>query len=254
MDTDTLAQHLTREYGLLHAAVTAVDPATPVPSCPGWTVADLASHVAMTYLHKVECIRLNANPDPWPPEPSGEPADRELERAWAALTEAFTTYAPGDPAKTPFDPDQTVGWLVRYMALETVIHRVDGELAVGSVTPIPEDLALDGIDELLAIFVGYGSTRFPEEFAAHIEAGAGDRLRVVAQTADGPRAWLATMTGAGVTVVADGADAAAEVTVTGEADAVLRWVWNRAAPGEVTVAGDPAATERWHALLVAATQ
>lgn len=254
MNTETLLQHLTREYGLLHAAVDAVDPQTPVPSCPGWTVADLARHVAMVYLHKVECIRLGAYPDPWPPEPSGEPAVRDLERAWTALTEAFATHAPGDPAKTWFDPDQTVGWWIRRMALETVIHRVDGELAVGSVAPIPEDLALDGIDELLAIFVGYGSTRWPEEFAANIEAGTGDRLRVVAQTGDGPRAWLATVTGSGVTVVEDGADAAAEVTATGDADALLRWVWNRAAPGEVTVAGDPAAVDRWHSVIVTATQ
>jgi len=254
VDNETLLLHLTREYELLHAAVTAIDPATPVPSCPGWTVADLANHVAKVYLHKVECIRLNAYPDPWPPAPSGEPAVRDLERAWTALTETFATHAPGDPAKTWFDPNQTVGWWVRRMALETVIHRVDAELAVGSVAPIPEDLALDGIDELLAIFLGYGSTRWTEEFAADIEAGAGDRLRVVAQTADGPRAWLATVTDAGVKVVDDGADGTAEVTATGEADAVLRWVWNRAAPGEVTVAGDPAATGRWHSLIVTATQ
>jgi uncharacterized protein (TIGR03083 family) len=254
LDTETLIAHLTREYDLLHVAVTAVDPATPVPSCPGWTVADLASHVAQVYLHKAECIRLNAYPDPWPPEPSGEPPLAHLERAWTTLTEVFATHAPTDPAKTWFDPRQTVGWWIRRMALETVIHRVDAELAVGSVTPIPEDLALDGIDELLAIFVGYGSTRWPEEFAANIEAGKGDRLRVVAQTPDGPRAWLATVTGDGVTVVEDGAGGEAEVTATGEADAVLRWVWNRAAPGEVTVAGDPEAIRRWHALIVTATQ
>jgi hypothetical protein len=40
------------------------------------------------------------------------------------------------------------------MAQETVIHRVDAELAAGApVAVIPGDLAADGIDELLAAFV-----------------------------------------------------------------------------------------------------
>ena len=44
------------------------------------------------------------------------------------------------------------------MAQETVIHRVDAELAAGEpIAPIPDDLAVDGIDEVLERFLAYGS-------------------------------------------------------------------------------------------------
>jgi hypothetical protein len=43
----------------------------PVPSCPGWTAADVVRHTAMVYLHKVASIRDGVMPTPesgWPPE------------------------------------------------------------------------------------------------------------------------------------------------------------------------------------------
>jgi hypothetical protein len=51
-------------------------------------------------------------------------------------------------------PDQTVGFWIRRMAQETVVHRVDAELAA-EVAPgaIPDDIALDGIDEFLIAFI-----------------------------------------------------------------------------------------------------
>ena len=42
------------------------------------------------------------------------------------------------------------------MAQETVIHRIDAELGADvPIAPIPDDLAIDGIDELLKVFVAY---------------------------------------------------------------------------------------------------
>ena len=47
---------------------------------------------------------------------------------------------------------------IRRMAQETVIHRVDAELALGEpFAPIPDDLALDGIDEVLERFLAFGT-------------------------------------------------------------------------------------------------
>ena len=46
------------------------------------------------------------------------------------------------------------------MAQETVIHRIDAELGDGApFAPVPDDLAIDGIDELLRIFVAYSRGR-----------------------------------------------------------------------------------------------
>ena len=82
-----------------------------------------------------------------------------LDRAYAALTAEFAARSPESPAFTWYGPDQTVGFWIRRMAQETVIHRVDAELGAGvaSIAPIPADLAHDGIDEFLVAFVEYGT-------------------------------------------------------------------------------------------------
>ncbi len=93
----------------------------------------------------------------------GEPPLELLDRSYAALTEQFAARRPEEHAFTWYGPDQSVGFWIRRMAQETVIHRVDAELAAGSqIAAIPADLAADGIDELLVIFVQYGTTNWLE--------------------------------------------------------------------------------------------
>src|ERR1700678_3255173 len=51
------------------------------------------------------------------------------------------------------------------MAQETVVHRIDAELGVGvPLAPIPDDRAIDGVDELLKVFVSYGVSEWGEDF------------------------------------------------------------------------------------------
>src|SRR3954451_16265157 len=65
--------------------VAARDLDAAVPTCPGWRVGDLVGHLAEVYLHKVEAMRRNRRPDPWPPDLDGEPRLALLDRAWAEL-------------------------------------------------------------------------------------------------------------------------------------------------------------------------
>ena len=58
---------LDADFARLRALV-PTNPAAPVPSCPGWTVADLIRHVGAVYLHKTLAMREGAEPDPWPPQ------------------------------------------------------------------------------------------------------------------------------------------------------------------------------------------
>src|SRR5690349_9400878 len=161
MESERLLSCLATDYARLRS-VAAHDLNAAVPSCPGWTVTDLVRHVGMVYLHKVECMRQQALPDPWPPDLSGEESIALLDRGYAALRAEFAERAPADPAATWFSDDQTVGFWIRRMAQETVIHRVDAELALGQpVAPIPDDLGLDGIDEILQIFVSWASREWP---------------------------------------------------------------------------------------------
>ncbi|WP_460913969.1 maleylpyruvate isomerase family mycothiol-dependent enzyme [Plantactinospora veratri] len=192
--------------------VASADLAAAVPSCPDWTVADLVRHVAIVYLHKVECMRTGRIPSAWPPDVSGEEPLALLDRACLALRAEFDSRDPGALAPTWYDPDQTVGFWLRRMAQETVVHRVDAELAgAGPVTEIPADLAVDGIDEVLRIFLGYGSRRWPERFT---DVLPDPPIRVLASA--GPASWQVRLGPEGATVTADRAAVARATAAAGD--------------------------------------
>ncbi|TDD34197.1 maleylpyruvate isomerase family mycothiol-dependent enzyme [Nonomuraea terrae] len=226
------------------------DVGAPVPSCPGWTAADLLLHVGEVYLHKVEAMRRGAWPDPWPlpPEPA-EPAGY-FDRALSVLRAEFAARKPGEPALTWYDADQTVGFWVRRMALETVVHRVDAELAAGEpLAPIPDDLALDGIDEILVAFLAYAAAKWPEEFGDGLAAAEGRTVSIQA----GDHRWLVRPSASGVEV-AKGSTAEADASVTGSPHDVLLWLWGRQGGTTPSFSGGSEPVERLRGLLKDATQ
>ncbi|MEQ4301623.1 maleylpyruvate isomerase N-terminal domain-containing protein [Plantactinospora sp. B6F1] len=275
--------------------VASADLAATVPSCPDWTVADLVRHVALVYLHKVECMRTGRIPSSWPPDLSGEEPLALLDRACLALRAEFDSRDPAALAPTWYDPDQTVGFWLRRMAQETVIHRVDAELATAQpVTEIPGDLAADGIDEVLRLFLGYGTRRWPEEFTDVLPDPA-----VQVRATAGPASWLVRLGPEGATVASGraasgrlptpryaapdqapvmrstgvGGDRSAATadeasgtgdepptevepaaTVSASADRLLLWLWRRSAADAVSWAGDRAAVDRLRLALAPATR
>ena len=269
MDNTRLLVCLGEDYARLRGLAT-LDLNAEVPSCPGWTVADLVRHVAEVYLHKATTMRAGRWPSPWPPpELAAEPPIALLERAFAALTDEFADRSPGDAALTWHGPDQTVGFWIRRMAQETVIHRIDAELALGEQSaPISDDLAIDGIDEVLKLFLGYGSRAWADELGPVLGNARSHTIAVRVDSAG----WL-VRTGPGGVDVADvgaGGDAAvhggagaggdagagADAIVAGPPVAVLRWLWAREADGPtaVEIRGEDAAVDQLRRLLVAVTQ
>ena len=253
MDYSRFLDCLAVDFARLRAVV-PTDLAAAVPSCPGWTVADLTRHVGKVYLHKTVAMREGAEPDAWPPK---ELAEEEplalLDRAYAGLLDEFAARRPEDPTGTWYAPDQTVGFWSRRMAQETVIHRIDAELGTRQpVAPVPQDLAIDGIDELLKVFVAYGVAKWGSYFTEILDGAPG---RTYAIRTDGS-AWR-MRTGPGLFAVEDGDDDAADVVVSGPPTAVLRWVWNREGadePNLVTVEGTPEALDELRRCIVTATQ
>jgi uncharacterized protein (TIGR03083 family) len=227
-------------------------PGRPVPSCPDWTVDDLLRHLTEVYLHKVACMRLGRAPQGWPPPRGTEPPAECLRRAYAELAGEFDRRAPADPSFTWYDPDQTVGFWLRRMAQETVIHRYDVELAARATTPVPADLAVDGVDEFLVAFLGWQTRRYADDpDVARLLAGTRGRPLAVRAGALG---YLAEPGPAGVAVRPLPAECSAPVTVSGEPAAVLLWLWGRGGGGTVRVDGDPAAVAAHRALLAEVSQ
>ncbi|KIH98010.1 hypothetical protein LP52_15960 [Streptomonospora alba] len=224
MEYSELRGDLDVEFHRLREVASGADLAADVPSCPDWTLADLVRHVAEVYLHKAQCIRFAREPDPWPPEGiEDEMPIALLDRAYAALAGELDTHSPTERSYTWYDPDQSVGFWYRRMAHETVVHRVDAELAAGvPLTSIPDDLANDGVDEILVVIAEFSTVYWPDYFSDAL-AGA-DRRTVRLSTPQ--RSWDVLMTRENVRVRESG-PGEPTATVAGAPSDVLLWLWDR---------------------------
>ena len=213
------------------------DLALDVPPCPGWTVRDALVHTGHVYLHKVANIRTQAKAE-FPPVPA--PESDEVKWFRAALDELvgeLTSRAPDSPAYTWHPPDQTVGFWARRMAQETAVHRIDVESAFDQVTPIADDLALDGVDEFLDLFLGGDWELDADEWGdVSPQAGAGTTTAVSA----GSHTWRITLHPERVDISRDGGPADARVTAP-DASTLLLWLWGRVDDEPVTASGDEVA-------------
>jgi uncharacterized protein (TIGR03083 family) len=199
----------------------------PVPACPGWVVRDVVEHVAMVYEHKVRVMAENAWPRPWPPDDDTLDAP-PLERLAAARSHLFAEFARHslDEQTTTFaETDTTIAFWVRRMALEIAVHVRDAEQAVAvDPLPIPADLGLDGIDEILTVTLagpwwdGRVDTVYPIDGVVAVEA-AGHR-------------WLCTLDATSVRIGASAAEPLA--SVAGDPADVFLWLWGRVDDETVT--------------------
>jgi uncharacterized protein (TIGR03083 family) len=226
------------DLGLLLEAVERAGLDTAVPSCPGWTVRDLVDHVSEVYRHKTACIRLGAEPEPWPPVRDLSDPVAELRAAFGELHAELAGHAATDPAFTWHEPDQTVGFWSRRMAQETAVHRVDAELAAahaGSATvhPVAEDLAADGIDEVLVVFAEGDWSDLPQP-----GPGLVVRLEVPG------RSWTVHLLPGELRVEQGRSTSDPDLTVNGRASDLLLWLWGRGDLEALTVTGDPAGAHR----------
>jgi uncharacterized protein (TIGR03083 family) len=157
LGSDRLEDELVRQIALLADLVGAAEPALAVPSCPDWTVGELAVHVGLGHRWATGIIASRASG----PVPNSEAADRHAPedsagraqclRAGAARLAAAVRQAAPDARVWTWADDQTAGFWLRRMVHETVIHRADAALALRRATEIASDLAADGITELLQI-------------------------------------------------------------------------------------------------------
>lgn len=208
--------------------------AATVPCCPGWTVRDVVLHVAAVYQHKVAAIRRkDRRPEAgeWPTEPpSGVAPVPWFEESLSLLLTEFAENPPETKCWTWYEPQQDVAFWYRRMAHETAVHRVDVEQAFGAPAPLPADLAVDGIDELLERMLAYDW--FNEAVDGH-----GESVLIDA----GDQQWLIRLAEReiGFTPAPDaGRDTGADATVRGEPAKVYLWLWGRLPISHLTVAGD----------------
>lgn len=189
----------------------------PVPSCPGWDVAQLVTHVG--HIHDWAARNLAAPPDER--VRMGRPALGGVETGRAALTRLVEILRAGNPhilRAGPLQP-RTAAWWARRQLLETVVHRWDLENAVATPAGIDPVVAATGVTEFLEVFAG----------------GSGP---VTLRAADLDLTWSAPP------------DAAAPpVIVTASAADLLLLLWGRLGTAAVRVEGDPATYGAWRSTI-----
>jgi uncharacterized protein (TIGR03083 family) len=214
----------------LRAAAVAAGPRAEVPTCPGWTVDSLVSHIAR--VHDRVVLALDADPAGDPPRPSRPPEDWDTllthwdERVDTMLAE-LARRGPDAPAWA-FGGHSGAAFWARRQAHETAIHRLDAEHAAhGDAVPhlvFTPELAADGVDEVLTVMV-----------TGHPATVAGT---VLVHAADAGRAWLVTLTEGERPEITPATEIDTDAAVVGTADAVYRALWKR--PSTAVVTGDPA--------------
>lgn len=217
-------------HGLQEAfAVTIplVEPQAPVRGCAPWTAHDLVVHLAE--VHHWAAAQARGTDEA--PLDTVSPGLVDLYRACAAeLRDTFAALDPTAPARTLVGPG-TVAFWHRRQVHETLVHLWDLRTAAGlEAVAAPPEVWADGIDEIVTMFeprqVRLG--RIPP--LAHGVALVAD---------DAARSWVLGAHQAAAPVTA------AEVTVTGRAQALALVLWHRATPDEagLLVSGDRTALE-----------
>ncbi len=220
------------------AAVGALELATPVPSCPEWTVAHLVGHLGRVYEWVNLVVQAGGDKAVRPEHRSEDAAivawfDEQYTRLLATLEAADAEAPAWNWATQP----PVAGFWPRRMAHETAVHRWDAQFARGTADPIEPELAADGVSEVLDTFLPAGK-------ATAADAGEG----VVRLTAtDVKRTWLVRLRPGGVLLLDESAvlddSAEAQTGVAGAASDLLLALWGRQTPSALSFEGHPARFE-----------
>ncbi len=215
------------------------NPFALVDACPGWTTTDLAIHTTSVHRRVAHwCTTRATQPSQWP---HSAPDDPSTPWAWCreglrALVVALQNIAP-DESVWSWTDQQNGAFYHRRMVHETIIHRWDVQTAGGLAQPIPEDLAVDGIDELAAVgmrFRGNGSSiEYPDDSLAVVASDTGHRWTFAA--VDG-----SLTVERGVATDADG-------SISGPAQSLLLYLWGRRATDPLMLA-NPDVASGWAAI------
>jgi uncharacterized protein (TIGR03083 family) len=247
VDTDRLLAEVVSSTGTLAEITGRVEPATPVPTCPEWTLRQLITHVgraqrwaaAIVATHAAEPIPFREVPDGRLPD---DPAERPgwLRRGAAQLAEAVRGAGPGQ-VWTHLGMGPASYW-ARRMAHEAAVHRADGQIAAGERPVIDPVIATDGIDEWLGLLSADDDAEQPGRPPA-LPEGTVLHLHTTDEGLDGE--WLVRGGGRGITV--ETGHGKGDAAVRGPASALLLVLVRRlpADDPQVEIIGDRALLDGW---------
>jgi uncharacterized protein (TIGR03083 family) len=228
------------------ARVTGGDLDRAVPTCPGWTFRQLATHVGRGHRWAAQIVATRATA----PVPVREVADGKLPEdparhapwlnAGADQVIGAVAAAGGDLVWT-MTGMRPAGFWLRRRAHEAAVHLADAQLAAGRDVDLPPALAADGVDEWLGLIAAGTAGQAPEL------RGEGQSLHFHATDPglSGTGEWLITRTPSGIT--AQHGHGKADVAVRGPAADLLLVLTRRLPPSApaVDIFGEQALLTHW---------
>jgi uncharacterized protein (TIGR03083 family) len=217
-------QHLTDAVGAFAAVLDTGDLAATVPGCAPWCLTDLTHHLGGIHRWaRTAIVEGRAGSETADDAPTGRDALASWFREGADALVGTLRETDADATCWTFGPRPRVAafWF-RRMAHETTMHARDAAAAQGDGRPYGAEFALDGVDEIVTMFL-------PRQ----IRLGRIPPL---------PAALAVEPVEGGRWVLGEGPPAA---TVSGPAEALLLLLWHRVPLDDprLTVAGDRVAGE-----------
>ena len=232
---------------VLHATCVAVEELTAgarldaaVPWCAGADVAGTLCHVGVVHRLVRTWVAQGHRPSVVPVVPDDVDPREWFAAGWPPLLDTLGALGPDAETSTWCSYHTTASFWWRRMLHETVIHAIDVLEAVGQTWPVPEEVAVDGVDEALRLWLGVA--------LGPAVGGSGQVVRLVAPQ----RSWTVGLNDHNVEV--NHLQIPADATAVAPAEVLYRWLWGRAADDAVTVGGDAAAVAALRAALTRAMQ
>ncbi|GGU35031.1 maleylpyruvate isomerase family mycothiol-dependent enzyme [Streptomyces violascens] len=155
----TYCDEIVRQTAELRSHLSGADLSAKVPTCPDWTLRELARHVggAHRWVHHIVSTKATEPVSPEQVAGRGGPESDDPAALDAWLAEGVELCAG---ALRDAGPDMevwswagmtTASFWSRRMTHETAVHRADAAGAVGAVYTLPADVAADALDEWLGI-------------------------------------------------------------------------------------------------------
>lgn len=246
-----------RYYAQLQASTAAVagvvdggDLTLTIPTCPEWTLRQLATHVGRAQRWAATIVSTrSAEFVPFRSVPHGRLPDDPAEHAgWlTAGAQQVIASVRGCPQEHVWanggDLAPATYW-ARRMCHETVVHAADALLAAGQPADVDPDIAADAIDEWLTVLtVPVGIE--PDRRADALPPGRSLHVHATDDGLDGAGEWLVRHEPDGIQV--ERAHGKGDVAVTGPASPLLLMLLRRLPADDpaLTVYGDAGLLAAW---------
>ena len=226
------------------------DQSLPIPTCPEWTLRQLATHVGRVHRWAAEITRTRSDSFiPFREVPGGKlPDDRSEQPGWLRAGAAQIVDAvreAGSDLVWSFTGLVPAGYWLRRMAHETLVHRADAQIAAGAEPepPIEADVAADAIDEWLMLLTG--GLGDPGDRAKALPAGASLHIHATDDGLDGRGEWTVRHDAGRLT--AEPGHSKGDAALAGPAASVLLVLMRRRPVPDpaVTVHGDSGVVDGW---------